>query len=433
MPCGYVCQLHYAGGGLVHTSSSGASVSLPFRKAPFLQVGQRVDFSISRRFGYDEAVDLQVVQAQYSDQEIEHCPDVESGGVKLRQHNLQQQISRLRRSIGRFRNAKVGERVELVKRAEEKLAEVLAEDQLDGNEIAKFVRRCAGWLSVARACTLGGWEPGHGGTEGEQKSMQRRIRKLLIMALGSLDLADSDTYQAVKAAVTYIQALLEKNKAIFDDNAASSAARQWRALRSLVFMAEPSDEEGRKTSRSKVVDGKFAPPEKVRRLSTVFCEKACELECAECSYIITSKWYWKHPKNGRVHVLVPNNGHWKCRLKLGKKCAWNALDDTPTKLDDIYHLDFCPHLLQRSKCPQCGGREICEHGSRRYRCLTCKNQPSGPEPWKNIACHIGVPVCLFEFTQVKSLENHTYSNLIHLHYCYWNPQIDIDRNMCPRC
>ena len=62
----YVCQLHYASGGFVHTTSRGASVSLPFQKAPFLQVGQRVDFSISRSFGFDEAVDLQLVQAQSS-------------------------------------------------------------------------------------------------------------------------------------------------------------------------------------------------------------------------------------------------------------------------------------------------------------------------------------------------------------------------------
>ena len=131
------------------------------------------------------------------------------------------------------------------------------------------------------------------------------MRKLLIVALGVLDLADSETYQSVKAAVTHIQTLLDKNEAIFDDNASSSAARHWRALRSLV-LAEASDGEGRKTRRSKVVAGKFAPPETVRRLSTVFCQKMkIKLQCAECSYIITSKWYWKI-------LEAPEEGHSSC-------------------------------------------------------------------------------------------------------------------------
>ena len=358
MPLGRVCQLHYAAGGSLQYDSCGSIVSLPFAQGPFLQVGQTVAFSISERFGYPEAIDV--------------IPSSKMSQAPTR---------KVQRSTGRFRNATCAERMEMIRRAEEDLQQLL-QDPVDGNEVAKWLHQSVGWLSAPVIYEIhGSKSEAHGDMDAEQMSLQRRLRKLLIWALECLELQDPETYEAIEAVVTHIRALIGDTDWMGD----TSTARQWKRLQSLVSLVEPTKAvesealtsgNGRSTQSSQsTVDAKYCPRENVRRLSTVFCDAICKLQCSECSYILASTWYWKHPKKGSVHVLVPNNGHAQCKLKFGRKIPWNALDGSPTKLDDIYHLDFCHHDRQRSKCLKCGGREICKHQCRRYRCESCKNQP----------------------------------------------------------
>lgn len=418
MPMGRVCQLCYEGGGrLLSDNLRGEPSIFPFEKGPCglsLQIGQIVRFCLSHRLGYDEAVDLQIVHGERSgDGAVENGsewnpqildPEVCHGVKELsRQHML-----KLQRNIGIFHNATMGERSDLVKKAEEKLAELLADDPLDGNEIAKLIRRCSGWLCppVVSANLFSPLELSHpidrldGDAVGDQKCLQHRLRKLLIEALGVLDLEDACTVEALRVALIYVKALIEKNQAVAC--ASTSAGRQWHKLQSLVALEASSSKirtdgilghslqkqseakpvshkgENRPSDQSTIADGRYCPNEKVRSVSSVFREKVCRIKCSHCPFTIFSTWFWKHPSKGTVHVLVPLNGHRACSAKLGRRCGWHALDGTPTKADDMYHLDFCQHHCRRASCRQCGGREICEHNRLRHRCKMCRSQ-AGPK------------------------------------------------------
>eukprot|EP00438_Fugacium_kawagutii_P027451 Skav208102 [mRNA] locus=scaffold1681:261214:262527:- [translate_table: standard] len=409
---GRVCQLCYEGGGRLFSENLRGEPSIfPFEKGPCgltLQIGQIVRFCVSHRFGYDEAVDLQIVHddralgkgPEWNPQTLD--PEVCHGVKQL----SQQHLIKLQRNIGIFNNATMTERSELVKKAEEKLAELLAEDPWDGNKIAKLVRRCSGWLCppVVSANLVSPLELSHptldGDSVGEQKCLQRRLRKLLIEALQVLDLEDACTVEALLAAIIHVKALIERNETAAC--ASTSAGRQWQKLQALVALeassskirtdgipdhslpkqseAKPASHKGenRPSDQSTISHGRYCPNEKVRSVSSVFRDQACRIKCSQCPLTIFSTWFWKHPSKRTVHVLVPLNGHRPCSAKLGHRCGWHALDGTPTKADDMYHLDFCQHHRRRASCRQCGGREICEHNRLRHRCKMCKSQ-SGPK------------------------------------------------------
>eukprot|EP00438_Fugacium_kawagutii_P010949 Skav203666 [mRNA] locus=scaffold3418:30369:30758:+ [translate_table: standard] len=91
-----------------------------------------------------------------------------------------------------------------------------------------------------------------------------------------------------------------------------------------------------------------------------------------CSHILSSNWFWLHPNSGESRVLVPHNGHAACRRTAGKRSVWRSLDGTAIKLDNFGHLDLCPHNREKSKCKDCGGRQICIHGRRRSVCPLCR-------------------------------------------------------------
>eukprot|EP00438_Fugacium_kawagutii_P032967 Skav223877 [mRNA] locus=scaffold1226:423504:425489:- [translate_table: standard] len=291
MLCGRVCQLSYEGGGRVLSKNSrGESLIFRFEKGlcgPPLQIGQSVCFSLKR--GYDEAVDVQIVEPSEGNA-IESGSDWHSPMPSPES----QQMLQLQRRIGRFRNASAIGQAELVTRAEEKLHELLEEDPLDGDEIAKLVRRCSGWLCapVVHANQVEPSNQQHSDSIGdEQTCLQQRLRKLLIRAFKNLDLGDSNTREAVKPALTYIQALLEQNTSV--GHSRSRAARQWNKLKSAVFLehdtsissAAPKRESlnrternggkaltkgaCRVTKRSPVVGGNYRPHEKGIKASKV--------------------------------------------------------------------------------------------------------------------------------------------------------------------
>ena len=125
--------------------------------------------------------------------------------------------------------------------------------------------------------------------------------------------------------------------------------------------------------RSAVVDGLYRPNERVRSLPSVYeaLDQVVLLKCSNCVERISTSWFWKHPRHGRIRALVPSSGHSTCRKSLGKRCPWISLDGTYTCLDKFIHLDFCHHNCQRSICKQCGGTSICLHNRQRTLCKDC--------------------------------------------------------------
>jgi len=122
-----------------------------------------------------------------------------------------------------------------------------------------------------------------------------------------------------------------------------------------------------------VVDGSYTPNRKVRDLPMVFeSDDIVELECSKCSHVICSSWFWRHTGTGRLHVVVPKNGHRVCTTKLGKKCPWIVRGEMPPKNDHINELDLCPHHREKKFCKDCGGSHICVHLRQRQSCKLCK-------------------------------------------------------------
>ena len=75
------------------------------------------------------------------------------------------------------------------------------------------------------------------------------MRRLLILALSSLDLSDTTTYRAVETAVLHILELLQGKEMSFSGNGKSLAMRQWRQLQELLVAEAPqSDPKKRKAS-----------------------------------------------------------------------------------------------------------------------------------------------------------------------------------------
>ena len=138
---------------------------------------------------------------------------------------------KLQRSIQKFRNSNLQEKLQLIARAEEMLQELLSQSELSGDALCYLLRRAAGWLLAPCGKQQKGLEDSESG-EGHA-NLQRRIRKIVISVLNHLDLCDADTSCAVQAALTYMQQLLEQIDEEFLASP-SRTARQWRQLRELL-------------------------------------------------------------------------------------------------------------------------------------------------------------------------------------------------------
>lgn len=396
---GFVCQLHYRGGGsLLCQTSTGDSWQLPFAHAPpHVRVGHTVTFSLATD-RVDLAVDLEKAAISSKAEMGRQIMQQESAKPGF---GISKQPSRkLQRSITRFHNADLTERLRMIETAQGLLNDLLNEAELDGDAICKLLCRCAGWLHPPgsfEAKHVSSTEDAAVSEPSEPGDLQHRVRRLLIMALGSLDLSDATTYRAVETAVLYILELLQGKEASFSGKGKSLAKRQWRQLQQLLAAEAPqSDPKKRESSdeavedlkekanttrlphkdRSAAIDGVFRPSKRIRSLSTVYeaPEQVVVLKCSNCVERISTNWFWKHPGHGKRYALVPHNGHGICGKVLRKRCPWISLDGADTCLDIIAHLDFCPHNRQRPQCVECRGSGICHHKRRRYRCSTCKTQ-----------------------------------------------------------
>ena len=127
-----------------------------------------------------------------------------------------QPTRKLQRSIARFHNADLEERLQMIEAAESLLSDLLNAVELDGDAVCKLLCRCAGWLHAP-----GSFEAKHVAAEvaasevatvsqlSGPSDLQCRVRRLLISALSSLDLGDITTYQAVETAVRHILQLMQ--------------------------------------------------------------------------------------------------------------------------------------------------------------------------------------------------------------------------------
>ena len=405
MHVGTVCQLSYDGAGSVlFTNSCGERRILPFASMPFLQIGQVVSFSICETAQhFFEAVDLRAAAAgsiQWKDgeQNVNHTvakrKEIDASS-SARDGPLPSQTRRLQRSIGVFHNADSQERLDMVRKAEDVLQQLLEESEIDGDGICKIVRRCVGWLHVpipsdrptlAKNQDLSTDEMNLEEHHSEHSNLQRRVRRLLILALSALDLTDAVTFQAVEEALNYIRILLQQAETSHHGNA--SALKQWARLEALVTPTDFGKAEKHRVLRmahkdkGTVVDGSYTPNRKVRDLPMVFeSDDVIELECSKCSHVICSSWFWRHTGTGRLHVVVPKNGHRVCTTKLGKKCPWIVRGEMPPKNDHINELDLCPHHREKKFCKDCGGSHICVHLRQRQSCKLCK-RPRKSKRWR---------------------------------------------------
>ena len=425
MHVGIVCQLNYHGGGLLQYQVGDEWSQIAFTQSPFLQVGQRVSFiqRFVRRTA--EAVDIQPLASHEGldgqKGEMRHAENLEQSKVSLPSEDMRRkdtstvstvdrplsQTRRLQRSIGVFQNADSQERLDMVRRAEDLLQQLLEEPEIDGDGICKLVRRCVGWLhvpipfdrpTVAKNQDSNTDEVNPEEHPSELSNLQGRVRRLLILALNSLDLTDAVTFQAVEEALNYIRILLQQAERSHYGHA--SALKQWARLEALVtptyFGKAEKHRELRMAHKDKgtVFDGSYTPNRKVRDLPMVFqSDEIIKLECSKCSHVIRSNWFWRHTGTGRLHVVVPMHGHSDCTTKLGKKCPWIVRGEMPQRNDNFIELDLCPHHRTRAKCRDCGGRQICVHNRRRYRCKLCKTSRRTQRVERDGDFDFAAPVC----------------------------------------
>ena len=409
MHVGIVCQLNYHGGGLLQYQVGNESSRIAFTQAPFLQVGQRVTFIQRFVRGTAEAVDIQRLASH------EGLSKVSLPFKDMRKRDAstvstvdrpRSQTRRLQRSIGVFHNADSQERLDMVRRAEDLLQQLLEEAEIDGDGICKLVRRCVGWLHVpfpsdrptlAKNQDLNTDEVNPEERPSEHSNLQGRVRRLLILALNALDLTDAVTFQAVEEALNYIRILLQQaERSGFEARPARS--KQWRKLSLLV---EQRDSLKRRDWGS-IAKGIFQPSKAVMNLPLVFKSgEDIRLTCSRCSHSITSSWFWRHPKTEKVHVLVPHQGHQPCSRV--KKWPWivegNAV---PIKNDGLKLLDFCPHHREKARCRDCGdGRAFCVHDRRRDNCKFCRTSRRTQQVERD--GHFAAPVCQKQYKDSLSI------------------------------
>eukprot|EP00435_Cladocopium_sp_Y103_P037401 s45_g9.t2 len=276
MPTGFVCQLHYQGGGsLLCQTSTENSWQVPFARAPpEVRVGHSVTFSLAADGNL--AVDLEVIQEKAAT------------SSKPASSISKQPSRKLQRSITRFHNADLQERLQMISAAENLLGDLLNAVELDGDAICKLLCRCAGWLHPPGSCEVKSVVATKVATVSRSSDVQNRVRRLVILALSSLDLSDVTTYRAVETALLYILQLLQGKEELLTGNGTSLAIRQWRQLHELLVTAGAQHPRKRKASslapeglkdkaarrlpkdRSIAIEGVFRPNERIRSLPAVF-------------------------------------------------------------------------------------------------------------------------------------------------------------------
>ena len=403
-------------------SSRGDAWQLPFAHAPpHVRIGHTVTFSLAADRA-DLAVDLEVIQekaATSSAHAEKGLPNIQEKAAKPVLSLAKEPTRKLQRSITRFHNADFEERLRMIESAESVLSDLLNAAELDGDAICKLLCRCTGWLHAP-----GSFEAKHAAdtevaaaetaTDPQPSDLQSRVRRLLVSALSSLDLSDSTTYQAVETAALYILQLMQGRENLSCGNGKSLAKRQWQQLQHLLVThgaqhgrrkRKPVDDAlgvlKDKATRSKcgaaASIGMYRPNERVRSLPAVFEAPDCVilLKCSNCAERSSTSWFWKHSRNWRTSALVPQDGHLPCRKLLGKKCAWRSMDGTSTCSDNFNNLDFCKHKNKRSRCKECGGREICRHSRQRSLCKECGGRGICPHNRRRSLCHVcgGGSIC----------------------------------------
>eukprot|EP00438_Fugacium_kawagutii_P001286 Skav203831 [mRNA] locus=scaffold1652:124184:125458:+ [translate_table: standard] len=408
MPTGYVCQLFYGGGGLLLCTNSEQRLPFAAPHQRSLRIGQIVSFSLSQQAkGREEAVDLQIAEPAVHLVGGPRVGDKQSQAGSGRGQEVYERalslipghVRRLQHQINRFHNAELDEKRRWLHEAQESVTGLLAAEELDGDAICRWVSRLAAWLSAPQSVGANRSATDEA-MERRSDNLQNQVRKLLLACLRHLDLTDDTTYRAVEAALVHISQLLQGKRdfmQLSSGRAATLAVKQWRKLRSLLPAAawKPTEPTAAKrkaphapserTRRAKAarrlpkdraivaVNSMYRPNERVRSLPMVYMtETHVPLKCSQCMERITTSWFWKHPKTGKVYALVPHNGHAACGKVLGKRCPWLSLNDTPTLLDNFHQLDFCHHNRRKSLCKECEGQGICPHHRQWSRCRVCK-------------------------------------------------------------
>jgi len=328
MPSGTVCLLNYYGGGrLQYQDSCGKSIHLSFDKAPYLRIGQQVSFSINHSPGYDEAINvvpmhfpeteatngLPVIRKGKFALETEESESLTCAAIRDEKQDLavgdvpessRMQLApslgsdspkakettpgrKLQRSIGKYHNADMDERRQLITRAEERLEQLLAEPEIDGDALGRLVCRCVGWLHAPLLCEFGHAVDAEAESSreasscSEKSNLQSRLRRLLIRALSHLDLTDDVTRAAVETALMYIQGFI-KAIPLWSGAPIKRVAKQWQTLQSLVSTphrplvseSHAAQPEKRKIAegedRATTAGGTFQPSQKVRNLPNIF-------------------------------------------------------------------------------------------------------------------------------------------------------------------
>ena len=189
----------------------------------------------------------------------------------------------------------------------------------------------------------------------------------------------------------------------FGDISLASSSGAWSRLKTLLQDADDTDapaaaekttcgerlprERVQHIRRAKLKDRSmikdyYSPGKRIRSFPTVVeKEDPKTLKCDVCGYLISTNWYFQHPKTGEMAVLVPNNGHALCR-RLHKNCKFLVVDGSPYKFDCPNNIDYCIHQVLRHVCAPCGGLNICSHGKPRWNCPLCKHmiRKRGREP-----------------------------------------------------
>eukprot|EP00438_Fugacium_kawagutii_P028618 Skav212749 [mRNA] locus=scaffold2545:12766:14181:- [translate_table: standard] len=403
---GTVCQLHYQGGGCLRSmylrpAGFSCAALWSFATAPQgLNVGDAVTFTLTEG---GQAVDLRVAASEPKT-EGDPEPSLRTGGGEASAPKadepkiLTAAQRKLQRNMNRFHNANLEEQLEMLLRAEEELNAVKAREELDGTALCILVNKLAGFLHAPGETIA---VRGSGDASAAGSGLQQKVRKLLIDCLELLDLSDSTTKELVDTALQHIAQLmtlkkLNENQPAKDPSSSMSRKRsialtQWQTLAALVgtdredaLLLAPAVIPGeaqkhtgmKRKDMASIEDGHYQPSAKVRNLTSVREDvlNGVTLKCSECEQTITSTWFWHHPKNETVYVLVSDHGHGACSRKMGRTCPWLPIDGRPRKTDNFKDLDFCHHRCRRSKCVACGGSEICEHSKRHSRCKFCKGR-----------------------------------------------------------
>ena len=437
-----MCQLNYDCSGILEPAPLAGlrNKHVPFLKSSLsLCVGQTVSFRILSRGDDVQAVDISLESEvqRYPKREMDATADssdlktsstlrrsvektwsLDSGDVM---RSLQSHSRCFLRRMSQFRNSCQAEQVQLVVEAERSLDKLLGQSTLDGDAICRLARKCASWLHrpLLQTENPGILQSDHksaGGSE-DQVQLQERIRKILIKALNHLDLQDSSTFEAMKAALFYMASLCQRldEKCDFSSSmiATTPARKQWLELKNLLedSKIKSLDETSYQPPRPRVEDqsqpslppsatttqdqGKvmadarrvagvedeptrrrrirdyYEPTARIKALSAVFQGAPVKLMCSECPFTVTSSWYLQHPKTLKRWVICPLRGHLTCRQKV-KNCYWKNPDGCPVVRSMPSDLEYCPHKRLLGQCALCGGYKMCIHGKQRHHCKACK-------------------------------------------------------------